>query len=167
MKNHFVQSLLVAFGLFVANISYAASPDCSPLTQCNQPNHTSNKTNALQNVAKTTTTPHQLPVDSVADLAESLALSQAQNLALYRVIKQQMPEVTQSIQNLQDAQAMLRNMAVNQQYDETIANMLAQTIANNSANLALLQAQREYEILAMLTPEQIEKYTQLIGIQVH
>ncbi len=52
-------------------------------------------------------------------------------------------------------------MALAKQYDEEMVKALAETIANSSANLAVLQAEREYQLLAMLTPEQAKLYEKL------
>ena len=67
------------------------------------------------------------------------------------------------METLEKAQSMLRNMALNKQYDETVANMLAQTIADSTANLAVLQAEREYKLFTLLKPEQVDHYNALLA----
>ena len=145
MKKSLVMGLLMASSAMVANTSYAASAACDSPSNCN-----------------TVHAAAAPKISSLADLSMSLALNQDQNLAMYSLVQQQMPNVTESQKKLEAAQSLLRNMALNKQFDQTVADMLAETIAKNSANLALLQAQREYEILLMLTPEQAQKYAQLM-----
>jgi hypothetical protein len=67
------------------------------------------------------------------------------------------------MKNLEQAQSLLRNMAVNKQYDATVAGMLTQTIADSTANLAILQAQREFELFTMLNPDQVKHYNELMA----
>ncbi len=144
-KSTWTKSLLIAAGLLVMQSSQAASSICNPLNGCNEINQ--------KTPAKTT---------SIADLAAQLNLSQEQNLMLYKVVIEQIPQISDSKKQLEDARVSLMSMAINKQYDENAANILAETIAKNSANLAVLQAQREFEILSILTPEQAKKYTQLM-----
>jgi len=75
---------------------------------------------------------------------------------------EQIPKISDSKKQLDEARTTLFSMAVSKQYDETLANKLAETIAKNSANLAILQAQREFEILSILTPEQALQYAQFM-----
>jgi hypothetical protein len=49
---------------------------------------------------------------------------------------------------------MLREMAIAKFYDATLADIAADRIANSTAALAVLQAEREYQVLALLTIEQ-------------
>lgn len=90
-----------------------------------------------------------------------IALTDEQRNAITQVIESQMPTIIAKSKSLESAHAMLREMAVNRQYNETLANALGQTIADNSAALALLQAEREYQVYAILTPEQARQFDQM------
>lgn len=51
----------------------------------------------------------------------------------------------------------LREMAISKRFDGNLANALTKAIAENSADLALLQAEREYQVYALLTQEQLRQ----------
>jgi len=71
-----------------------------------------------------------------------------------QVLQKQMPAINSNIEKLEDARAMLREMAIAKFYDATLADIAADRIANSTAVLAVLQAEREYQVLALLTIEQ-------------
>ncbi|MDX1914981.1 MAG: Spy/CpxP family protein refolding chaperone [Methylophilus sp.] len=144
--------ILLGAALTLPGLSFAASFPCDQSQACltQAPNRLEQKPAASLQRSK-----------GLTDLIQNLKLSEEQSMVLYHVVQKQMPEVSQTVRNLEQAQATLRNMAVNKQYDETVVNLLAQTIAENTANLAILQVQREYEVLSMLTPEQAKRYQQL------
>ena len=71
-----------------------------------------------------------------------------------QVLQKQMPAINSNIEKLEDARAMLREMAIAKFYDATLADIAADRIANSTAALAVLQAEREYQVLALLTIEQ-------------
>jgi Spy/CpxP family protein refolding chaperone len=71
-----------------------------------------------------------------------------------QVLQKQMPAINSNIEKLEDARAMLREMAIAKFYDATLADIAANRIANSTAALAVLQAEREYQVLALLTIEQ-------------
>jgi Spy/CpxP family protein refolding chaperone len=144
-KNTLIKGLIIASALLFAHTSHAANLNCSPLNGCNE-----------------ITQPAESKTNSIEALAEKLNLSQEQNLMLYKVVIEQIPKISDSKKQLDEARTSLFSMAVSKQYDETLANKLAETIAKNSANLAILQAQREFEILSILTPEQALQYAQFM-----
>lgn len=120
---------------------------CNPLTQQQTVKQAPNKKEDLNNIVT---------------LMRNLNLTPDQDVTIYQIIQKQAPEVSENMKSLEHAQLMLRNMAVNKQYDETFARMLVQTIADSTANLALLQAQREYELFTMLNPDQVQHYNELM-----
>lgn len=144
-KSTLIKGLLIASSMFVANISHAANLSCNPLNGCNEASPTA-----------------QAKTNSIEALAAKLNLSQEQNLMLYKVVIEQIPQISDSKKQLEEARNTLFSMAVSKQYDESTANKLAETIAKSSANLAILQAQREFEILSILTPEQAQQYAQFM-----
>jgi Spy/CpxP family protein refolding chaperone len=102
-------------------------------------------------------------LNNLATLMRNLNLTQDQDISIYQIVQKQAPEVSQNMKNLEQAQSLLRNMAANKQYDETVARMLTQTIADSTANLAILQAQREFELFTMLNPAQVKHYNELMA----
>jgi hypothetical protein len=120
--------------------------------------------NALQNAALVQSQKNAvLAFNPVAFYMENLRLTLAQSVALAHVIEDQIPAVEVSMKNLEEAHAMLRNMALNKQYDQAAADVLVDAIAKNTAQLGLLQAQREYEVFTMLNPEQIQQYHAMVS----
>ncbi|HEY0267689.1 MAG TPA: hypothetical protein VGC12_00490 [Methyloradius sp.] len=85
---------------------------------------------------------------------KGIKLTVEQHAAITKIIEDQLPDVFNQIKSLEDAHALLRDMALSKQYDDGLATVLTKTIAESSARLALLQAQREYQVYEILTPEQ-------------
>jgi len=81
-------------------------------------------------------------------------LTAEQHGMFVQVLQKQMPAINSNIEKLEDARAMLREMAIAKFYDATLASIAADRIANSTAALAVLQAEREYQVLALLTIEQ-------------
>jgi Spy/CpxP family protein refolding chaperone len=71
-----------------------------------------------------------------------------------QVLQKQMPAINSNIAILENARSMLREMAIAKFYDATLADIAADRIANSTAALAMLQAEREYQVLALLSNEQ-------------
>ncbi len=97
-------------------------------------------------------------VDTLAYYLENLELTPEQIVLLRKVQEGQVPQILLSKRNLDAAHAKLREMAMKNAYDQTLADQLAQVIANHTANLAVLQAQREYELFSVLSDEQVARY---------
>lgn len=95
------------------------------------------------------------------DYLNGLALNDDQRSALSEMLDKQMPAIYSNIHSLENARALLRDMALSKQYDEAIAKIATERIANSTATLAVLQAEREYQIFALLTPEQTKLYEKL------
>lgn len=85
---------------------------------------------------------------------KGISLTQTQKDAITQIIETQLPDIFNQIKSLEDAHALLRDMALSKQYDDGLATALTKTIAESSARLALMQAQREYQVYEILTPEQ-------------
>lgn len=141
----FVVSLLLAKGVTLA---MAEPQTCLQSISCNPLGQTKTQASA----------PLSSKEISVAEMFEKLQLTHEQYTSLYEMINRQMPQVQENTKNLSQARNLLQDMAMHKQYDEMIADKLTQTIAESTANLAVLQAAREYELLAMLSPEQVKIY---------
>lgn len=100
-------------------------------------------------------------LDTLAYYLENLELTPEQMVLLRKVQESQVPMILLSKRNLDAAHAKLREMAMKNTYDQTLADQLAQVIANHTANLAVLQAQREYELFSVLSDEQVARYETL------
>lgn len=87
-----------------------------------------------------------------SDDLNGISLTQLQKNAITQIIETQLPDIFSQIKLLEDAHALLRNMALSKQYDDGLATALTKTIAESSARLALMQAQREYQVYEILTP---------------
>ncbi|MDI1298047.1 hypothetical protein [Methylotenera sp.] len=88
---------------------------------------------------------------------QGVALTAEQRGAFSQILNKQMPVISSNIEAIEYARSLLRDMALAKTYDETIANIAADSIANGTAKLAVLQAEREYQVLALLTPEQVSE----------
>lgn len=99
--------------------------------------------------------------DSMPSFLQGIHLTQAQQDAIFNVMQQQAPAIVTHVKVLSEAHQQLRDMAVGKQYDQTKATALAERIVDSSAVLALLQAEREYQLYAILTPEQTKLYERL------
>lgn len=86
-----------------------------------------------------------------------IALTDEQRRQILSIIQSQSAEVVDRIQTIQSAHAFLREMAISKRFDGNLANALTKAIAENSADLALLQAEREYQVYALLTQEQLRQ----------
>lgn len=81
-------------------------------------------------------------------------LTAEQRSTFVQALQKQMPAINSNVAKLENARAMLREMAIAKFYDATIADIAADRIANSTATLAVLQAESEYQVLALLTTEQ-------------
>ncbi len=88
---------------------------------------------------------------------QGVALTAEQRGVFSQILNKQMPVISSNIETIEYARGLLRDMALAKTYDETIANIAADSIANGTAKLAVLQAEREYQVLALLTPEQVSE----------
>ncbi len=92
---------------------------------------------------------------------KNLGLTAEQRNILSNMLTQQMPSIYDNINALENARALLREMALAKKYDESLAKIAAERIANSSAALAVLQAEREYQIFALLTDEQSKQFAKM------
>jgi Spy/CpxP family protein refolding chaperone len=153
-KTRFLNTVILSIAICLPVAAVADTATCQQGLTCNpltQP----------QAIKKTAAKKEDL--NNLATLMRNLNLTQDQDISIYQVVQKQAPEVSQNMKNLEQAQSLLRNMAVNKQYDATVAGMLTQTIADSTANLAILQAQREFELFTMLNPDQVKHYNELMA----
>jgi Spy/CpxP family protein refolding chaperone len=153
-RKHHV-SLLVGLWFYLTLPTIAVGQEAN----CNQPltcNPIEAQANPLPQKNK------ELDTYNLESIMTELNLTEEQNKIIYLIVLEQTPKVKHYIADLAQAQLLLRNMALSKQYDKTVAQMLSETIADSTANLAILQANREFELFSMLNQEQIAHYNQLI-----
>ena len=153
-----VNSLFAAVLISVAgmSLSNSALADSFPFSATS-----SSPTSAAK--AAPTSLPQKLSVKNVDvdafsfPFLQGVALTAEQRGAFSQILNKQMPVISSNIETIEYARGLLRDMALAKTYDETIANIAADSIANGTAKLAVLQAEREYQVLALLTPEQVSE----------
>jgi Spy/CpxP family protein refolding chaperone len=157
-KQMHVKSLLAAalFSVASMSLSNSALADSFPFSAT-----PSAATNAVK--AASTSLPQKLSVKNVDvdafsfPFLQGVALTAEQRGVFSQILNNQMPVISSNIESIEYARSLLRDMALAKTYDETIANIAADSIANGTAKLAVLQAEREYQVLALLTPEQVSE----------
>ena len=153
-----VNSLFAAVLISVAgmSLSNSALADSFPFIATS-----SSPTSAAK--AAPTSLPQKLSVKNVDvdafsfPFLQGVALTAEQRGVFSQILNKQMPVISSNIETIEYARGLLRDMALAKTYDETIANIAADSIANGTAKLAVLQAEREYQVLALLTPEQVSE----------
>ena len=153
-----VNSLFAAVLISVAgmSLSNSALADSFPFSATS-----SSPTSAAK--AAPTSLPQKLSVKNVDvdafsfPFLQGVALTAEQRGVFSQILNKQMPVISSNIETIEYARGLLRDMALAKTYDETIANIAADSIANGTAKLAVLQAEREYQVLALLTPEQVSE----------
>jgi Spy/CpxP family protein refolding chaperone len=154
-NTRFLNSVILSIAISLPVTAVADNASCLQAMTCNPL--------TIPQVTKKPTASKKDDLTNLATLIRNLNLTQDQDISIYQIVQKQTPEVNQNMKNLEQAQSLLRNMALNKQYDETVARILTQTIADSTANLAILQAQREFELFSMLSPEQAQYYNQLMA----
>jgi len=153
-----VNSLLAAVLFSVASMSLSNSALADSFPFSAPPSST---TSAVK--AAPTSLPQKLSVKNVDvdafsfPFLQGVALTAEQRGVFSQILNKQMPVISSNIETIEYARGLLRDMALAKTYDETIANIAADSIANGTAKLAVLQAEREYQVLALLTPEQVSE----------
>jgi len=163
------KSVMLGYLVLSPVFGQAASFPCDQSIACNfaydvkarKPQINSEKGVKSQQIA-INNSPENLPKDAFTFYLEQLQLTPEQYLALHEIQQGQVPLILLSIRNLEEAHTQLRNMAINNTYDQTTADALTKTIVSHTANLAVLQAQREYEIFSMLNEAQVKRYQSLV-----
>ena len=157
-KQMHVKSLLAAalFSVASMSLSNSALADSFPFSATPSPAASAAK-------AAPTSLPQKLSVKNVDvdafsfPFLQGVALTAEQRGVFSQILNKQMPVISSNIETIEYARGLLRDMALAKTYDETIANIAADSIANGTAKLAVLQAEREYQVLALLTPEQVSE----------
>lgn len=91
---------------------------------------------------------------SLPPFLHTLDLSEAQRDEIFSIMHAQAPVLWAKTKVLYKARDGFRVLARSGQYNETRARELAESLADATAALALLRAQDEQRIYALLTPEQ-------------
>jgi len=153
-----VKPLLAATLLSVASMSVSNSALADSFPFSATPSATTSPVKAAP-----TSLPQKLSVKNVDvdafsfPFLQGVALTAEQRGVFSQILNKQMPVISSNIESIEYARSLLRDMALAKTYDETIANIAADSIANGTAKLAVLQAEREYQVLALLTPEQVSE----------
>ena len=149
--------LALALGLPSLSISSLAAADtfpCNPSTTC---------ATTLANV-QPALIKQGINWDKETDAFSFLGglnLTNEQRNTLSGVLDNQFPKIYANLNDLNTARALLREMALSKHYDDAIARIATERIAKSTATLAILQAEREFKIFALLTPEQTKQYEAL------
>ena len=150
----------VLFSVASMSLSNSALADSFPFSAT--PSSTTIATTGAVKAAPTSL-PQKLSVKNVDvdafsfPFLQGVALTAEQRGVFSQILNNQMPVISSNIETIEYARGLLRDMALAKTYDETIANIAADSIANGTAKLAVLQAEREYQVLALLTPEQVSE----------
>ena len=153
-----VNSLLATVLISVAGMSLSNSALADSFLFSAMPSATTSTVKAAP-----TSLPQKLSVKNVDvdafsfPFLQGVALTAEQRGVFSQILNKQMPVISSNIETIEYARGLLRDMALAKTYDETIANIAADSIANGTAKLAVLQAEREYQVLALLTPEQVSE----------
>lgn len=83
-----------------------------------------------------------------------LTLSEAQKDQVFELMHKQVPAMRDKAKASHQAMDELRQLALSDNYDEARAKKLARSAADAQSEMALLHAQSDQKILALLTPEQ-------------
>ena len=157
-----VNSLLAAVLFSVASMSLSNSALADSFPFSAPPSSITSATTSTVKAAPTSL-PQKLSVKNVDvdafsfPFLQGVALTAEQRGVFSQILNKQMPVISSNIETIEYARGLLRDMALAKTYDETIANIAADSIANGTAKLAVLQAEREYQVLALLTPEQVSE----------
>jgi hypothetical protein len=150
-----IKPLLIAIALSLPGLAMAETFPCDRGSMCNiQPSLSldyPNQSRAFESDDNVV----------IATFMKGVDLSENQRYAISQVVQNQMPIILQQLRLLNDAHAILREMAVSKQYNETDAITLINRIADSSATLAFLQAEREYQVYTLLSPEQVNQFDKL------
>jgi protein CpxP len=83
-----------------------------------------------------------------------LKLSEAQQDKVFTILHEQAPKMREQAKAARQARDGLRKLVLAEQYDEAQARALSDAGAKAMAEMALLRARSERQIVALLTPEQ-------------
>lgn len=89
-----------------------------------------------------------------------IALSEAQQDKVFAATQAQAPLLREQQKIAFKAHEQLRQLAASSTYDDARAGALANTAAQAMAQISLLQARLEQQLLALLTPEQRQQVEQ-------
>lgn len=83
-----------------------------------------------------------------------LKLSEPQQDKLFAIFHAHAPQMREQAKAAKAANDALHELALSEQYDEARAGALAEASGKAAAEMALLRARIDHEIVALLTPEQ-------------
>ena len=153
-----VNSLLAAVLFSVASMSLSNSALADSFPFSAMPTSTTSAVKAAPTSLPQKQSVKNVDVDAFSfPFLQGVALTAEQRGVFSQILNKQMPVISSNIETIEYARGLLRDMALAKTYDETIANIAADSIANGTAKLAVLQAEREYQVLALLTPEQVSE----------
>lgn len=94
------------------------------------------------------------PDDAGRRYLHGLSLTDEQQDRIFDIVHEQSPKLRQIARLARRAREQLRELAVSDRYDEAQVKTLAETAARANAEAALLRAQVDHAVVAVLTEEQ-------------
>ena len=88
-----------------------------------------------------------------------VTLSEAQKDQIFELMHKQAPLMREKGRATHQAMEELRRLSFSSNYDDATAQKLARTAAEKQSEMALLRAQSDQKIIALLTPEQRKEVT--------
>ncbi len=153
-----VNSLLAVAVFSVASMSLSSNALADSFPFSAMPSVATSAVKAAPTLSSPKLSVKNIDVDAFSfPFLQGVALTAEQRDAFSQILNKQMPVISSNIEAIEYARSLLRDMALAKTYDETIANIAADSIANGTAKLAVLQPEREYQVLALLTPEQVSE----------
>lgn len=101
-----------------------------------------------------------MPGDGLPPAFRRLELSEEQRDAAFRITHARVPAMREHAKSRQKAIDELRALAADERFDEARARAVAETLARAEAGMALLAAQSEHALLAILTPAQRQEMSE-------
>ena len=135
-----VNSLLAAVLFSVASMSLSNSALADSFPFSAMPTSTTSATTGAVKAAPTSLPQKQsvknVDVDAFSfPFLQGVALTAEQRGVFSQILNKQMPVISSNIETIEYARGLLRDMALAKTYDETIANIAADSIANGTAKL--------------------------------
>lgn len=94
------------------------------------------------------------PGGALPPFLHGMKLSERQQDQVFELMHAQVPAMRQQEKQLRKSLDALRQLALDERFDETRAQALAQSVASSQTEMALLKVQLDRKVLALLSAEQ-------------
>lgn len=94
-----------------------------------------------------------------------MKLSERQQDQVFELMHAQVPAMRQQEKQLRKSLDALRQLALDERFDETRAQALAQSAASSQTEMALLKVQLDRKVLALLSADQRKQLAAKIAIR--